>query len=199
MKQKENKLKKRWIAREYSLSWKFILSCKNFIFLTFGIFIISAFLGYFFPNFFEKQILEFLKSLISDTENLSWIQMIIYLFQNNLMSAFLGMILGVFLGIFPLITSIVNGYLIGFVVNKSVTSEGFSILWRLFPHGIFELPALFLSLGIGIRLGMFLFSRKPLSNLRNDFSDALRVFIFVIFPLLLVAACIEGTLIVFFG
>jgi len=39
----------------------------------------------------------------------------------------------------------------------SVGIEGYGILWRLVPHGIFELPAVFISLGLGIKLGTFIF------------------------------------------
>ena len=70
------------------------------------------------------------------------------------------MTFGVLLGIFPLMSVIANGYLLGFVVAASVRSQGILILWRLFPHGIFEIPALFLSLGLGLKMGTFIFQKK---------------------------------------
>ena len=35
-----------------------------------------------------------------------------------------------------------------------------SDLFRLLPHGIFELPAIFISLGLGLRFGMFIFQKE---------------------------------------
>ena len=195
-KQKRSKKKQSWIQHEYSLSWKFIKESKNFIWSILGIFLLATLIGYFFPIFYEEQIMDFLKSLINETEGFTVWQMIVYLFQNNLLSAFFGLFLGIFFGIMPIANSIINGYLIGFVAGKTVAIEGISVLWRLVPHGIFELPALFLSLGLGLRLGLTLFTPKRLSRV---FADSLRVFVFVIFPLLLIAAIIEGILIVFVG
>jgi len=195
-KQKRSKKKQSWIQHEYSLSWKFIKESKNFIWSILGIFLLATLIGYFFPIFYEEQIMDFLKSLINETDGFTIWQMIVYLFQNNLLSAFFGLFLGIFFGIMPIANSIINGYLIGFVAGKTVAIEGISVLWRLVPHGIFELPALFLSLGLGLRLGLTLFTPKRLSRV---FADSLRVFVFVIFPLLLIAAIIEGILIVFVG
>jgi stage II sporulation protein M len=80
-----------------------------------------------------------------------------------------------------------------------VYEEGILVLWRLLPHGIFELPALFLSAGLGLRLGTFIFRKNKLKSLKNYLFESLRVFLFIIFPFLLIAAIIEGILISFFG
>ena len=81
--------------------------------------------------------------------------------------------------------------------NDKVEKAGFFEMWRLLPHGIFELPAVFISLGLGIRLGTTLFNRNVKNidkeifrRLRNSF----KVFIFIVLPLLVVAAIIEGVL-----
>ena len=65
--------------------------------------------------------------------------------------------------------------------------------------GDFELPALFISIGLGLKLGLFLFIRQPKERFFNYLINSLRVFIFIILPLLLLAAIIEGLLIAFFG
>ena len=76
-----------------------------------------------------------------------------FIFLNNIQSAFLGFILGIIFGIIPLTILIVNGYILGFVMNKSVAVEGILIIWRLVPHGIFEIPAILISTSLGIKLG----------------------------------------------
>jgi uncharacterized membrane protein SpoIIM required for sporulation len=62
------------------------------------------------------------------------------------------MILGLGFGAMPLFNSIFNGYLLGFVGNSAVIESGASILFRLLPHGVFELPAIFISIGSGLFL-----------------------------------------------
>lgn len=184
---------------EYKKSLYFLKSCERQISFIIAMFLLSAFIGYFFPNFFEEQILNFLAGLIDKTKGFSSIEMISFLFRNNLTSAFTGMLLGVFFGIFPVVNALINGYLIGFVANKVVEIKGLFILWRLFPHGIFELPALFLSLGVGLKLGSVFFQKKKFLSFYRMLSEALRVFFLIIAPLLFIAAIIEGTLIVLLG
>jgi stage II sporulation protein M len=66
---------------------------------------------------------------------------------------------------------------------------------NLLPHGIFELPAIFISFGMGLKFGTFLFYKEKMKKFAEFFSNSLRVFVFVILPLLVIAAIIEGSLI----
>jgi uncharacterized membrane protein SpoIIM required for sporulation len=97
--------------------------------------------------------MEFLRELLKETENLSLPELIRFIAFNNIRSTFLGIFLGIFFGIYPLISAISNGYLLGFVSLISINSDGGLSLWRILPHGIFELPAVFISLGIGLFIG----------------------------------------------
>lgn len=159
-----------------------------------GIFLLSAIFGWAFSSqlgFIDK----FLKELIDNTEGLNTFQLIAFIFFNNLRSALYGMLLGIFFGIYPLINSIINGSVIGYVFNKVYGITGISEFWRILPHGIFELPAIFISLGLGTRIGMFWFSK----NMKKDFvfiaRNALKAFFLIVVPLLVIAAIIEGILI----
>src|SRR3989344_2332310 len=105
---------------------------------------------------------------------------------------------GIF-GILPLLSIIANGYLVGFVSSMAVQEAGFNSLWRLFPHGIFELPAVFISFGLGIKFGTFIFKKNKKDAFKEYLINCLRVFIFVIIPLLIIAAIIESSLIIFLG
>lgn len=196
MKKNKNKLKENYVQ-----SLGFLKESKNFIYSIIGIFVLFALIGFFIPapESVTSQILKFIEELISKTQNMSAFELTSFIFLNNLQSAFLGMILGVFLGIFPVINSISNGYLLGFVASLSVKSEGILILWRLFPHGIFELPAIFISLGFGLKIGAFMFQKKKLKYLKENLKKSLIAFFLIIVPLLITAAIIEGTLIYFFS
>ena len=64
--------------------------------------------------------------------------------------------------------------------------EGIFILWRLLPHGIFEIPAILISTSLGIRLG------TDFKNFKKNLKSAIRVFLLIIVPLLVIAGIIEG-------
>jgi stage II sporulation protein M len=183
-------------------SWKYFSKSYIYFLIAFGIFFTMALVGYFFPDYFTIQIIDMIKELVKETEGLRTSDLIIFIFLNNLKSAFLGMILGIFFGIFSFFVLVVNGYVIGFVSNKTVALQGYPVLWKLVPHGIFEIPAIMISVGLGMRLGMFIFLKNKGKNPERFFDwmeDSLRVFLFIIVPLLIIAAIIEGTLMTFLG
>lgn len=197
---RKQKNEKDFFKENYIQSWKYIRESKHFIYSVIILFLFFFLLGLFFPapENVSAYIMEFIEELLRNTEGMSQGELIRFIFFNNIQGSFFGMIFGVFLGIFPLMSVIVNGYLLGFVVAKSVQSQGILIIWRLFPHGIFEIPALFLSLGLGLRVGAFIFQKKKLKSLQKYLLESLRVFLFVVIPLLIIAAIIEGSFIFLF-
>lgn len=185
------------IKKQYQDSWNFVKESKKFIYYVIALFFIFGLIGFFIspPLAIENQIMDFLKNLIEETKGLGCFGMIKFIFFNNLQSSFMALILGVFLGIFPLMATISNGYLLGFVSSMSVGEAGIGSLWRILPHGIFELPAVFLSLGLGLKLGSFIFYKEKGKKFNEFFKKSLRVFVFIVLPLLIVAGIIEGLLI----
>jgi len=185
------------LKKEYIDSWNYLKDSKKFIYTILGIFFLFFLIGFFIPSpvNVEEQIMKLIKEIIEKTMNMSHFELIEFIFLNNLMSSLFGIIFGVFLGIFPIVSAIFNGYLLGFVSSISVQNEGILIMWRLFPHGIFELPAVFIALSMGLKLGSFIFQKNRAEFFRECFWNSLRVFVFVIIPLLFLAAIIEGTLI----
>ena len=151
----------------YSLfksSLKYAFGSKNYILFVSFLFLIFISLGYAFPKLFETQLLQMIKELIKQTEGLGFFGIIRFIVFNNVKSSFFGLFFGLIFGFFPIALIAVNGFLLGFVANKSVASEGVLVLWKLFPHGIFEIPAVLLSVGVGLRQGLFLFSIKDVKK-----------------------------------
>ena len=185
------------LKREYKECWNYIKDSKKFIYAVMGVFFVFAFIGFFIPapDYLIEQMMRFIEELLEKTEGLSHGQLIRFIFFNNLKSSFFVMILGVLLGIFPVLAAITNGYILGFVSALSVSSGGILSLWRLLPHGIFEFPAIFISLGLGLKFGMFIFQKKKFESFKEYLLNSLRVFLFVIIPLLIIAGIIEGILI----
>ncbi|MFZ5955737.1 MAG: stage II sporulation protein M [Nanoarchaeota archaeon] len=181
----------------YRKSWKFIKDSKNYIWASIVLFIIFIAIGFIFPVFFREEIFNFIKSLDMQISNLGLLEVIWFIFTNNLKTSFFSIVLGLMLGVFPIVTAIINGYLIGFVSRQVTAEAGLLVLWRLFPHGIFELPAVIISIGMGIRLGFILIWPKKNKKFKDEILDAIRTFVFVILPALVIAGIIEGILVFF--
>ena len=191
--------KKGFIKNAYSDSWNYIKDSKAFIFLAIAIFVFTILLGYLFPIFFVDQINSYIHDLVSKTDGLGDVQLIGFIFFNNTFVAFISILSGILLGIIPIINTAVNGYVIGFVINLAISKSGVISLWSLLPHGMFELPAILISLGLGIKIGSFVFRRNKKLTFKYYFLNSLKVFVFVVIPLLIIAAIIEGSLIALFG
>jgi hypothetical protein len=98
-------------------------------------------------------------------EGLNVYQTIVKIFLNNAQSSFLSIVIGLCFGFLGIFSAIFNGYIGGYVGRKAAEISGLDVLLKLFPHGIFELPAIFISIGIGI----FLASKfiKNTFNIKN--------------------------------
>ena len=136
-----------------------------------------------------------MEKIITETSELSTAELSIYILNNNLKNSFFAMSSGIILGIVPALTALSNGYVLGFVSALGVSVAGPFILFRLVPHGIFEFPAIIIALGTGTKLGMFWFGKNKKQELLRRVEGSLRVFLFFILPLLVIAAIVEGILI----
>jgi len=186
---------------EYKKSWDYIKKSKNFIYIGGIIFFVFTFIAFIFPipEFFSEQLLKIIQELVDKTKEMSQGELVNYIFFNNLKSSFFGIILGIAFGIFPILFAIFNGYLLGFVALMAVNEAGILSMWRILPHGIFELPAIFISLGLGLKLATFVFQKNRSESLKDFLWNSFRVFLFIVVPLLVIAAIIEGSLIAFAG
>ncbi|MEN9626238.1 MAG: hypothetical protein RL557_566 [archaeon] len=228
-----------FVYRNFKQSLIDLKKIKLYFLFSVLLFVFVGMIGLAFPVFFEEEVYNLIRELIGKTDGLGLFGLIQFIIYNNTTTSFVGMLAGVLLGIPPLFVLIINAYIIGFVANKSIAVEGITILWRLFPHGVFELPAVLLSLSVGIRIGYSLMHRClkwynkklndgvvfllilvswiffPISlilywiftlinkNLRKQFYatlvESLRIFVFIVVPLLVIAGIIEGVLIVVVG
>ncbi len=189
------------LKEEYKNSWNYLKESKNFIYIIIIIFFVFVLIGFFIPapDFLTEQILKFIEELIGKTQGMSQWDLIKFIFLNNLQSSFYGVVFGVLLGIFPIVAAIANGYLLGFVSSITVENSGFLVLWRLLPHGIFELPAVFISLGLGLKFGTFIFKKRKMESFKEYLFNSLKVFFLIVIPLLIIAGIIEGSLIFIIG
>ena len=92
------------------------------------------------------------------------LQGIMFLLVNNLLASLMVMLLGVIMGIPTLLGLFSNGALLGSVA-ASLANEGVPVfsfmLLGVVPHGIFELPAFFISAAFGLKVGFHLIFPLP--------------------------------------
>jgi stage II sporulation protein M len=116
------------------------------------------------------------------------------IFLNNAFVSLLFLVLGLALGVLSVLFIAFNGYLVGVIAYLAAQERGLLfILLALLPHGILELPMVFLAAAIGLRLGHQVFSAligKP-TQIKREFIEGLMFYFRWILPILLVAAIIE--------
>jgi stage II sporulation protein M len=200
MKRSKNKIKA-FLEKNYSKSFSYLKESKRHIYGVIILFFVFLLIGFLvsLPQEFSSMILEYLRELVQKTEGFGFLEMFSFIFLNNSLVGFFSIVFGILFGIFPILSVISNGFILGYVMKMSVYSAGFSSLWRILPHGIFELPAIFISFGLGVKIGTFFLHDNALKKFKEYFLESLRVFVFIILPLLFIAGIIESLLIIFFG
>ena len=120
-------------------------------------------------------------------------------FWNNVQSLLLGGALSMFsfgaIGLVLLMVAVVPIALIAPIIGLAGLSPITFIFAFFVPHGLFELPAAIIATGAGLRLGAALIHRRPKLTIGEGWllaiTDFVKLFIFVVLPLLVVAALVE--------
>lgn len=193
-------MKTNFIYENFLISLKDLRKIKIYFWFSFLLFLLIVFIGFFFPIFFVEKIYALLKELIVQTEGLTFFELVRFIITNNIQSSFLAIFLGILI-IFPLAIIIINGYILGFVAKFSSEIEGLSILWRLFPHGVFEIPAILISVSLGLMIGISLMTScikyyyKKISKINLTLLIILSILFFIIsFPIYILLTIIKKPL-----
>jgi stage II sporulation protein M len=143
---------------------------------------------------FESSVVGFVKIF----RGLSRFELAAAIFVNNALKTLLGIILGSLFGIVPVVFLLANGVALGVMFSLSAQSRGpWLALLSILPHGILELPAVFLGTSIGLMVGSHVVKQlfgTAETTLGRELVRGLRFFCTVIFPLLLIAALVEAFL-----
>lgn len=193
--------KKSWkkeFADLFDDSVSYIYKQRKYMYAIIMVFFASSFIAFFNSDKLGS-LDEVLREIVDKTEGLDFLEMLWFIFSNNTTSAISSLFLGAFFGIFPFFNALFNGAILGYVYSKAVPIAGFGVIWRLLPHGVFELPAIFISLGLGVHLGASFFGKNKIWTFKQRFNQSLRAFLVVVLPLLILAATIETFLIFFVG
>ncbi len=136
-----------------------------------------------------SEVIDALRSMSVDYHARTLPYIIIHIFFHNAVALFAAMLSGAILVIIPVLFLIANGYVVGTLLIPNL-----SLIGLLIPHGIFELTASFLAVSYGIWLGLWPFSRNRVETIRLRIKKCVAVYFYVVLPLLLIAAMIEGSL-----
>ena len=177
---------------------EYIYDIRYYALLSSFVFISGVLAGYSFVSDFPEEtqeIVEKLKEFFASGKEMTQFQIFLFILENNIIKLFAILLLGIFAGIIPLFASFTNGMVLG--IFACLVSE--SLSWKFFlvgilPHGIIEIPVLILATAVGIRLGKItlwrLFGGKI--GIKKELAKALKFYIIVLAPLLVIAAMIEA-------
>ena len=194
----------KFIKENYIKAWEFLKeNLSKTILVCTVIFIVCAIYGIMFGINYSEETKNILSEFLNANEDLfseegtlsAW-----GLIKNNTTACAMSIVFGIFPFIFLTVLSLaLNGFMIGIVLGFGKATTGASIIKTfvlgILPHGIFELPALILSMSMGIylclTLTMKIFGRGKL-KISELIKGYIRIFISVIMPMILLAGVIES-------
>jgi stage II sporulation protein M len=135
-------------------------------------------------------IVDAIRKMTESYHNKALFYVVAKIFIHNAVALNIAIFSGALLSVIPVIIIVFNGCMLGFVAMSHPSSIGF-----LVPHGIFELPALVLACSYGIWLGLWPFNRGGIETLNIRTKQCMKIYFYIIIPLLIAAAIIEGSLI----
>lgn len=185
------------IKDHFISSKKTLLEAKPFIVFTLAVFVLTSALGVVFYRELLPFILPILEKIVDELKGASFLETFAFIYSNNLLATIIALLSGIALGIFPLLSLVANSLMLGAVLAHTHETLGSSHWWQLIPHGIFELPAFFIAVGLGFYVCGSLFHEHRLSLLQNRLLASLKTYAFWVIPLLFIAAIIETYLIFF--
>lgn len=169
-----------------------LVRARNFIWIATGLFLLGALIGLAQPGEFEPLLDSFEDYVQERFIGRSLPLTILLIFIQNFMTALISVVLGVLFGIVPALSAMINGILLGKVISDLAGLDQLHELWKILPHGIFELPAIFIAWGTGMWFGAWILRKDKSETLRSRGQRAVLVLISYCAPLLIVAAAVEG-------
>ena len=142
------------------------------------------------PHYFNFFI-QIIKNMGADLLRHGRLYAAVSILAHNLMASYILIISGALFGLFPTLALALNGAIVG-AAFRYIGGEMSRLLLHLAPHGVFELPAFFISAAIALHCGLASIQLLGFKEVVARWRLGTRVFLRVVFPLLVVAAFIEA-------
>lgn len=172
---------------------------KSYLLILTLIFATSFLAGILAPASIRKDATNAFQYVVENYRGLEGGKLFFSILLQNVMVSILILISGVLIGIFPILSIGSNGFFLGVIYRQAAEGASYSrAALKVLPHGIFEIPALLLSASYGLWLGVAVVRRirgNESTPIRFHIEHAFRRYFAIVFPLLIVAAGIETTII----
>jgi stage II sporulation protein M len=172
---------------------------KSYFLILTLIFAASFLAGTIAPSSIRQQMTEMFQAIVGNYRGLAGGMLFFNILVQNVMASIFVLISGVIVGIIPTFAIGSNGFGLGVLYRQAAEVSGYSkAALKVLPYGVFEVPALLIAASYGLWLGVMVVRRmrgKGGALLRSNIEHAFRRYFAVVFPLLVVAAAIETTLI----
>ena len=173
---------------------------KSYLLVLTLIFVAAFLAGMLTPSSVREELTKAFQGFAENYRGLEGGKLFFTILLHNVVATIFLLISGVIIGIIPTFAIGANGFVLGVVYRQTAEVMGYSkAALKVLPHGVFELPALLIAASYGLWLGVMAIRRmrvKESTLLRFHIEHAFRRYFTVVFPLLVVAAGIETTLIV---
>lgn len=180
-----------FLERTFHRLHPYVLSSSALFFASAGV---GALLVHISPAFAER-FLEEMEAAFGFLEKESSLELALFVFANNVLKTGLALLLGLLIGIGPVLFLVVNGVALGLVGSALTPELPFHIfLLGVLPHGAFEIPAVLLASSAGIMIGVQVLRRiRGTGGMPGEaLHISLSFFLFLVVPLLLIAAFVES-------
>ncbi len=164
------------------------------------LFFFSTFMGYLMGDSIQSSIFEDILKNIPDLRESNNLEVFTAITSNNILAGFIFLVSGLLLGVPPLIFIILNGFFVGWISYSVGAEIGLvMVVATLLPHGIIEIPTIVLCAAMGVGFGYQIINKfRGYSGLQQYIIDSIKVFIFRVIPLLVIAGLIETGIMVIF-
>jgi len=151
------------------------------------------------PASIRQQITGMFQAVVGNYRGLAGGMLFFNILIQNVMATIFVLVSGVIVGIIPAFAIGSNGFGLGVLFRQAAEVSGYSkAALQVLPYGVFEIPALLIAASYGLWLGVMVVRKmrgKESVLIRVGIEHAFRRYFAVVFPLLVVAAAIETTLI----
>ncbi len=173
------------LKTHYLNIWQDLKEVRIFIFAAIALFLMGNILAWLNPQLRESIIAMFME-YFQTFQDKTLLQLTLAIFVNNATVAFLAILLGLFFGLLPVVAAVMNGIAVGAVLALSPLN-----LFKILPHAIFELPAIFIAWGLGLWCAGWLVHAPRWETVKVRLKRSLNIYASLILPMLVVAAVIE--------
>ncbi len=167
----------------------------KYAYILVALYCVTFLIGYLVPFQWKWHLLEKYKYSMAPGFRFEGSNRYMHILLHNIRADMVMLLTGLLFGIPTVIAIALHGYLDGTLLLHASSTIGFKNgVLAIYPHGIFEIIAMFISSSYGLWLGIMLIKRLKYGtviDMKNKVIQALKINLISVIPLLILAAFIE--------